>query len=175
MNQQHVTPEQIVDYLHRELAPEADAALLVHLESCAACAALFDQQARLSEALRTYARESERELPQGVVARIWDAVERDQAAPTFAQRLALVFRPVYAVPIAAVLVIGAFFGYTATHHAVPVTTIDAAVYLRDHASLNSTMPFGDGAAESALRGEVSSASDEQWVASTGTSLVAESR
>ena len=174
MNHEHTTTEAIIDYLHRELSPEADAALLVHLESCAQCRAMYEEQARLSESLRSYARMTERDLPQGVVARIWDAVETQRAQPSFGERIAAFFRPAIAVPIATVLVVGAFFGYTATHHNGPATTIDAAYYLRDHASLNGTMPFGEGSVDPSLRGD-ESAGDQQWIASTGTSVVAETR
>jgi len=175
MNQYHPTTEDIIDYLHRELTPEADAALLVHLEACTSCRARYEEQAQLSESLRVYARESERELPQGVVARIWDAIESEQAQPSFMQRLAALWRPAIAIPVAAVLVLGAFFGYNAAHRTPALTTIDAAIYLRDHASLNSTMPFGEGSTEPAsLRGD-ESPSDQHWIASTGTSVVAETR
>ncbi len=175
MNHEHTTTEAIIDYLHRELSPEADAALLVHLESCEQCRAIYQEQARLSESLRTYARVTERELPQGVVARIWDAVETQQTQPSFAQRITALFRPVVAVPIAALLVVGAFFGYTASHHTGPITVIDAAYYLRDHASLNSTMPFGESSVEPASLHGDESAGDQQWIASTGASAIAETR
>lgn len=175
MNHEHTTTEDIIDYLHHELSPEADATLLVHLKSCAQCAAMYEEQARLSESLRAFARATERDLPQGVVARIWDAVDARTAQPTFTRRVVAFFRPAVAVPIAAVLVVGAFFGYSATHHSAPMITIDAAYYLRDHASLNSTMPFGESSVEPAsLRGD-ESASDQQWIASTGASAVAETR
>ncbi|HET9028743.1 MAG TPA: zf-HC2 domain-containing protein [Candidatus Aquilonibacter sp.] len=173
MIEKHATTEDLIDYLHGELPPEADAGILAHLEQCAQCTALYDDQARLSESLRSYARSSERDLPQGVVASIWDAIEREERAPSSLQRLAAFLRPAYALPIAAVLVLGAFFGYTATHRAAATTTIDAAIYLRDHASLNSTMPFGDGASEPATLRSDESASDQQWIASTGTSVVAQ--
>src|SRR5215469_10734874 len=100
MNHEHTTTEAIIDYLHGELSPEADAALLVHLESCDECRAMYEEQARLSESLRTYGQMTERDLPQGVVARIWDAVEARPAQPSFGQRIAALFRPAIAVPIA---------------------------------------------------------------------------
>jgi anti-sigma factor RsiW len=172
MTQQHPTTEAIIDYLHRELTPEADAAMLTHLESCRDCAASYEEQAQLSEGLRAYARATERELPEGVVARIWDAVERESSAPSFVERLQALLRPVIAVPIAAMLVVGAFFAYNASHH-VPLTTIDAAVYLRDHAAVTSTLPFGEGPDPASLRDD--SPSEQQWVASTGTEFVAQAR
>ncbi|MBV8638601.1 MAG: zf-HC2 domain-containing protein [Candidatus Eremiobacteraeota bacterium] len=175
MNQEHTTTENIIDYLHHELGPEADAALLLHLKSCAQCAAMYEEQARLSESLRAFARASERELPQGVVARIWDAVDAQAPQPSVTQRIAAFFRPAIVVPVAAVLVVGAFFGYSATHHASPMITIDAAYYLRDHASINNTMPFGESSVEPTSLRSDESASDQQWVASTGASAVAETR
>ncbi len=175
MTNEHTTTEQLIDYLHHELSPEADAALLAHLKSCARCTAMYEEQARLSESLRAYARATERDLPPGMVTRIWDAVDARRAQPPLAQRIAAFFRPAIAVPIAAVVLAGAFFGYTATHHAAPMITIDAAYYLRDHASLNSTMPFGESAVEPASLRNDESPGDQHWIASTGASAVAEMR
>lgn len=143
MKQEHVTTEQLIDYLHGELAPGDDAHILQHLEHCGACAAAYDEQARVTEALRAYARASERELPQGVVNRIWDQIEREERSPSWGARIAAFWRPAVAVPVAAVLVVGAFFGFTATHHAA-VTTIDASYYLQDHAAITGTVPFSEG-------------------------------
>lgn len=140
----HITTELLNDYLHRELAPQQDASLLAHLHECAACTQAYEEQARLSEALKAYARMSERELPQGVVNRIWDQIERENTRPSFAQRLAALWRPAVAVPAAAVIVVGAFFGYAALHQSAPVTTIDASYYLQDHAALTGTVPFSEG-------------------------------
>ncbi len=143
MNQQHVTTEQLIDYLHGELAPGDDAEILQHLEHCGACALAYDEQARVSEALRAYARMSERELPQGVVNRIWDRIDREERSPSWGARIAAFWRPAIAVPVAALLVIGIFFGYSATHR-TPITTIDASYYLQDHAAITGTVPFSEG-------------------------------
>jgi anti-sigma factor RsiW len=152
MKQEHATTEQLIDYLHGELSPDEDATIMMHMQHCETCGAAYDQQARLSEALRAYGRTTESELPQGVAYRIWDQIDRERH-PSFAARLAALWRPAFAVPAAAVLVIAAFFGYSAAHH-VSVTTIDASYYLQDHAALTGTVPFGEGSiVPSGLRGD----------------------
>lgn len=143
MNKQHPSIDRLIDYIHRELSPEDDAAILLHVESCDECRALYETEVRLSEALRTHATEAERELPQGVVNAIWAAVEAPPA-PTFGERLREFFKPVIAVPLAAAAAIAIYFGVASTHHAGSLPTIDAAYYLDDHAALNSTTPFGEG-------------------------------
>lgn len=154
----HITTELLNDYLHRELPPEQDGAVLAHLHACHACTQAYEEQARLSETLRAYARASERELPQGVVNRIWDQIERENLRPTFAERLAAFWRPAVAVPVAALLVVGAFFGYTTLHPTAPVTTIDASYYLQDHAALTGTVPFSEGSVvPSSLRADATTA------------------
>ncbi|HTU70119.1 MAG TPA: zf-HC2 domain-containing protein [Candidatus Baltobacteraceae bacterium] len=138
----HITEEQLIDYLHGELAPGADAALLLHLEGCGECRVRYDAQARLSESLRAYARATERELPLGFEVRVRAAIESSRVP---AQRsLPGWVRPALAIPVAAVLAIGAYFTYgsSATHRGA--TTIDAAFYLDDHAALTSRVPFDEG-------------------------------
>jgi len=139
----HPSQEQFIDYLHGELASGEDAALLLHLEGCASCRESYQDEARLSEALRGYARVSERELPPGVRASIWSAIESSQREPSWTQRLAGWLRPAVAIPVAAALVIAAFAGYGSTLHRGG-TTIDAGYYLDDHAALTSAVPFNEG-------------------------------
>lgn len=143
MNQQHPSTDKLIDYIHRELSPEDDAAILLHVESCDACRERYEAEARLSEALRLHARETERELPQGVVASIWAAVDA-APAPTFAERLRALLRPAVALPVAAAAAIAIYFGASAAQHSGTMTTIDAAYYIDDHAALTSTTPFGEG-------------------------------
>lgn len=143
MNKQHPSTDTLIDYIHRELSPQDDAAILLHVESCDDCRARYETEARLSEALRTHAAETERELPQGVVNSIWAALEA-APAPSFGERLREIFKPVVAVPLAAAIAVAIYFGVATTHHTGPRTTIDAAYYLDDHAALNSTTPFGEG-------------------------------
>ena len=146
MNNQHLHPtqNQLIDYIHRELSPADDASILMHIEACEACRLQYDVEAQLSEALRDHARATERELPAGVINRIWAAVDAP-AQPTWAERLAAILRPAVAVPIAAVVALAIYFGAGANHGA-PATTIDAAYYLDDHAELTRTVPFGEGTA-----------------------------
>jgi predicted anti-sigma-YlaC factor YlaD len=175
MNQQHFDNEQLVDYLHRELDPAQDAAILAHLETCAECRARYEAEARLSEVLRGHARASERDLPQGVVARIWDAVDRDAVRPNPWERFAALLRPIVAVPAAAVLVVAAYFGLTTLHNGPAPTTIDAAFYLDDHAALNSTLPFSEGAPLPATLERDETGSDQHWVAVAATMTTADAR
>jgi anti-sigma factor RsiW len=139
----HPSQEQLIDYLHRELAPGEDAALLLHLESCASCSQRYQDEASLSESLRGFARASERELPAGVRASIWSAIESSQRTPTWSDRLRSWLRPVVAIPVAAAFVVVALTGYESSlHRGGP--TIDAAYYLDDHAALTSAVPFNEG-------------------------------
>lgn len=139
----HPSQEQLIDYLHGELAPAEDAAFLLHLEGCDACRARYEDEAGLSESLLRFARVSERELPSGVRASIWSAVEALHHEPAWTQRLAAWLRPRVAIPIAAALAIAAFAGYGSTIHRNG-TTIDAAYYLEDHAALTGAVPFNEG-------------------------------
>lgn len=139
----HPSQEQLIDYLHRELAPDEDAALLLHLDDCASCNQRYQHEASLSESLRSFARASERELPAGVRASIWSALESSQRKPTWAARLGSWLRPVVAIPVAATFFIVALAGYESSlHRGGP--TIDAAYYLDDHAALTSAVPFSEG-------------------------------
>ena len=139
----HPSQEQLIDYLHRELAPDEDAALLLHLEGCPSCSERYQEEARLSESLRSFARASERELPAGVRASIWSAVESAERTPAWTDRLRSLLRPVIALPIAAAFVVVALAGYESSlHRGGP--TIDAAYYLDDHAALTSAVPFSEG-------------------------------
>lgn len=138
----HPNQELLIDYLHGELAPGEDAALQLHLDGCAACRARYQEEVELSEALRSYARVSERELPAGVRNAVWATIGSAQGAPSFGQRIASWLRPAVALPIAAGLVLAAFLGFTSNaHHG---TTIDAAYYLDDHAAVTSAVPFNEG-------------------------------
>lgn len=143
MNDKHPSTEKLIDYIHRELSPEDDASILLHVEACEECRLRYETEARLSEALRMHARLDERELPQGVVNSIWAAIDADPE-PSFAEKLRAWFRPAVAVPIAAVAALAIYFGVTTTHRAGEMPTIDAAYYLDDHAALTSTVPFGEG-------------------------------
>jgi len=137
----HLTEDQLTDYLHHALAPEDDAAVYAHVQSCAACAAALREEIALSEALRRHAAAEERELPQGVVATVWSRVAEMSARPSLADRLRDWFRPAVLVPVAAVVALALFFVPQLLHGTSP--RIDAAYYLDDHAAVNGTIPFGD--------------------------------
>jgi anti-sigma factor RsiW len=174
MKQQHITDEELIDYLRGELDPAKDASILAHLESCADCRAQYDAQAQLTETLRGFARESERDLPQGVVASIWDAVERVDTPVSIWERLAAFLRPAIAVPVAAVLLVAMYFGLAA-HRGDVVPAINAAYYLEDHAALNTTVPFSEGAALPATLEHDETGADQHWVAVDATMTTADAR
>jgi anti-sigma factor RsiW len=173
MKQQHLDTDIIIDYLHHELAVDDDAHVMQHISACAECAALYDRQAQLTEALRGYARDTESDLPAGVVARIWYAVERESAGPSFIQQLRAFFRPVYALPVAAALIAAVYFG--AMPHDNDSAHIDAAYYLEDHAALTSTVPFNEGTVVPTSLENDETGSDQHWVATTGASDIAAER
>lgn len=153
MNTEHLTSDQLIDYIHRELSPEDDAAILVHIESCAHCRADYEAEAKFSDALRAHAKLTERELPAGVIHRIWSAID-EPAAPSLRERLAAFLRPAVALPVAAIVALAIYFGAGANHGNVAQQTIDAAYYLDDHAALTRTVPFGEGnAVPSQLRND----------------------
>jgi anti-sigma factor RsiW len=160
MNTEHATTEQLVDYLHGELDPDRDAALLQHLEACPQCRAAYESEAGLTAALRRYAAMSERELPSGVAARIWDAVDAPPAPSPFAFWM----RPVATIPAAAVLVLAILFGVS--HVALQRPAIDAAYYIDDHAALLGTVPFSETSVVPASLANDETGADQQWLSST---------
>ncbi len=172
MNTTHIDIETLIDYLHNELAPGDDAVVMSHLAACAPCEALYQEQAKLSEALRGYARASERELPPGVVARIWDAVEAQRAPSAWAQRLSAWLRPVIAIPVAAAVALVLYFGVVQPRLSPASAVISAAYYLDDHAAITSTVPFSQGNIVPASLENDETGSDQRWVASTGASDIA---
>jgi anti-sigma factor RsiW len=135
----HLTDDQLIDYLHGELAPGEDAAFALHLSACDGCRERYDDEAHLSEDLRAYARAAERELPVGIRAAVWDAIERP-AGPRWGFAW---LRPAFALPVAAALVVVAFAGFSVSHHG-STPAIDAAYYLDDHAALTGAVPFNEG-------------------------------
>lgn len=140
MNQTHPSIEQLVDYLHGELPPPEDAAVHAHLAGCRECFEARDAEAALSEMLRAHARKEERELPDSVVARIWEAIG-NQAAPSTWQSLVAALRPAIALPAAAALAVALFAAATFWHGTLGARRIDAAYYVENHAALTATTPF----------------------------------
>jgi anti-sigma factor RsiW len=164
----HLTQEALIDYLHGELAPGEDAAVLLHLEGCAACRTEYEAQAQLSEALRAYASMTDVELPGQVRAAIWNRIEEAQRS-SWRARVYTWMRPAagFALATAAAVVIA--IGVV-PRHAGPA--IDAMYYLEDHAALTSSVPFHEGSAvpSSLVTGVVMN--DQQWLASSGAGDVA---
>jgi len=136
----HFSHDQLIDYVHGELSPSDDAVLQQHLGDCAACRALYQEEVRISESLRSYARATEREMPAGIRNALFDAIERP--APSWQERLVVWLRPAITVPVACALIIAGIAGYETTRP--PGTTIDAVYYLDDHAALTSSVPFSEG-------------------------------
>lgn len=137
---QHLKNETIIDYLHGALSPQEDATVLAHIEACEVCRAEFNAEAALTEMLRSYAAQEERELPPTLKAHIWSRIRAAQPSPW--DRIAAWLRPAVAVPVAAAIALAAYFGTTyMTPPGAP--SIEAAYYLQDHAALNSTIPFSD--------------------------------
>jgi anti-sigma factor RsiW len=144
MTYEHPIKEELIDYLHGELPAEEDARILAHLRTCEVCSHLYEEEARLSEMLRRYARATEREMPAGLLQSIRTQIRRD-SRPAWQERLALLLRPVVAVPVAAAIAIGIYLGLDATQHSeAPKTAIDAAYYLNHHAAIAKIVPFGEG-------------------------------
>ena len=161
---QHLTPEQLMDYLHSALSPGEDASIHAHLADCAHCRDEYAAEVSLTESLRKQAVLEERELPGGVKAAIWNEIR--SARPSPAARLAALWRPALALPLAAALALAVYFGSGVLHRQTPAgTTIEAAYYLQDHAALNNTVPFGDhtGANPAALENPSAAFADQTIV------------
>jgi len=135
---QHLTNNELIDYLHNALPAQADAAVYAHLEQCASCREEYDAEAALTEFLRGYAAREEREMPATLKAEIWSRIRGAQ--PTALQRLAALWRPAMGVPVAAAIALAAYFSMG---HGTGAPAIDAAYYLQDHAALTSTVPFNE--------------------------------
>src|SRR5665213_3407926 len=101
----HINQEQLVDYLHRGLAPEDDAMVHAHLDACAQCRLAYQDEASLSEALRAHARNEARDLPAGVAASIWAAIATARRRESLSDRLLTWLRPAVLVPAMAVVVL----------------------------------------------------------------------
>ena len=142
----HLSTYLLVDYVHGELSPSADAKAHAHLAACAACREAYDLETTLSEALRSAAKAEEREFPSLVTAAVWDRIRHARPGP--AARLAAWLRPAFAVPVAAAIVVGAYFVSPLAHPARP--TIDAAYYLEAHAAESAQTPLSERASSIVL-------------------------
>lgn len=137
----HYDRETLIDYLHGALESNDDAALFAHLQGCAACRAIHDEEAALGDLLRAAAHADEREMPSMIKARVWDAVRRER--PSFAQRFLAGWGPRVAVPVAAALALFAYLGVPVVRGPQTPAGVSAAFYLDEH---NATVqnPLGPG-------------------------------
>jgi anti-sigma factor RsiW len=173
---EHIDSETLIDYLHRELASERDAAVLAHLSTCGECAAVHEAEARLSERLRADARATERELPPRIVARVRSVIALE-SQPSWWHQMSQAFRPAVALPTAAVLVLATVLGFSALHpRMAQAPAIAAGYYLDDHAALSSsTLPFAQTAVvPEALEASGDTASRAMPVASAPASTQSDS-
>jgi anti-sigma factor RsiW len=142
MTNEHIDSGTLIDYLHGELAPEQDAAVLAHLADCSACAEQYDGEAALTERVRAHAHANEREMPFGIVARVRAQLDAP-ARPSWLEQLSLLLRPAIGVPVAAVLAVGIALGISSLHPAAgSAPAIAASYYIDDHAALSThALPF----------------------------------
>lgn len=143
MNELHLTPDEIVDYLHGELSPERDAAVAAHLASCAACSQVREEELTLTEMLRAHVRAEEREMPATVAAAIQTAVRRAPQPGWAAWDAA--FRPLLALGAAAAVALVLWAGLSVAHLGSRGAAIDAADYVDRHTTLSEVTPFADDA------------------------------
>lgn len=137
----HYNADTLDDYLHGAFGPERDAVIHAHLETCAPCRALYDEAASVRDWIRAAAAAEERAFPSMIKARVWERVRAMPATPSFADRLRALWRPMIAVPVAAVL---AVFVYAGVPHAgTPPTGVKATYLLEEHAALASDNPLAD--------------------------------
>ena len=111
----HYNADILDDYLHGEFGPERDATIHAHLESCADCRVLYDEAASVRDWLQNAARTEELEFPSIIKARVWERVRELPAPVSFADRLRALWRPMIAVPVAAVLALFVYIGVPGIH------------------------------------------------------------
>ena len=137
---EHLTPGTLIDFLHGELASAEDARVHAHLATCSACRSAHELEAMLGETLRAAAAAEEREMPSLVAAAVWQRVREAKPGP-FAQLQALL-RPIVAIPVAAAILLGAFFA-SPLGHGSNAPKIDATYYLQAHAAQAGLTPLSE--------------------------------
>ena len=141
MTTPHYDRENLIDYLHGALEPDADAAVFAHLESCTACDAVHAEEAAFGEALRSAARAEELEFPSLVKARVWDAIRHEK--PSWLEHLRA-WGPRLAVPVAAAIALGAYLGAPVWRNSLQPIGVTAGYYLDEHNAEAQQNPFGPG-------------------------------
>jgi|HubBroStandDraft_6_1064221.scaffolds.fasta_scaffold304240_2 predicted anti-sigma-YlaC factor YlaD len=137
----HLTNALLIDYLRRELPPEDDALVHAHLESCAACRNEYEIEVSLAEALRSAAAREELEFPSMIAAKVWEEIRTARPSPW--ARFTSFLQPAMAVPVAALLVLGIYFGspFLTRHDDGP--RIAATYYLEEHAAQQAENPLAE--------------------------------
>jgi anti-sigma factor RsiW len=130
----------LVDYERGELDAARDAAMHEHLQSCSACHTQWQADVALVDSLRAWS--AEREFPASILAGVRQAMYAERS-PSIAERLRAVFRPAFAAPVAAAVLIAVVFGYNHSRPAPPTMTgID---YVREHFAQTASLPSSDRA------------------------------
>jgi len=169
MNEQHLSPDLLVDYLHGELAPEDDALAHAHLSTCAACRREIDVEASLTEMLRKTAQAEEQEMPSLIKAAVWQQIREAKPGPL--ARLSALLRPAVAVPALAVLLVGGWFASPYGHPGTNAPTIDAMYYLEAHAQTAGT-PLSDQGGQPAIETSMIDTGTSPLLAYADSSLAA---
>ena len=140
MRMQHLTNEKLIDYLHRELSPSEDAAVLAHLDACESCKRELNAEAAIAERLRADARADERELPLGLAAAIIARI--NESTPTPLEQLRAFLRPVVLVPLAGLIALAVIFPLTHMGSTV-APGLPVTFYLEEHAAHAQENPLAD--------------------------------
>jgi len=139
----HYNADTLDDYIHRALGPERDADIHAHLETCTKCRAVYDDIAAVRDWVRTAARAEELEFPSIIKARVWERVREQPLQPSFAERLRALWRPMIAVPVAAVIAGFVYLGIPGVHGGGQAPGVAATYLLEEHAALASDNPLAD--------------------------------
>ena len=143
----HLSADQLSDFVHGELSPAADALAHAHLADCGVCRSEYDAEISLGEALRAAARHEELEFPSIIKAVVWERIREMPPSPM--ARLTSWFRPLMAVPVAAALALGIWFASPYAPHGVH-PTVDASYYLEAHAAQSNGSLLAEPASSSVL-------------------------
>jgi|HubBroStandDraft_5_1064220.scaffolds.fasta_scaffold00890_3 anti-sigma factor RsiW len=142
MNDRHLTPDEIVDYLHGELPITRDAAVAMHLAQCRTCAEAREAEAALTEMVRAVAQKQERTVPSAMMSSIRAAAERP---PQRASRPFWFARPLVALPVALAAGLAIWLGMRSFTVNPPKPSIAAGYLVDRHAITSAIAPFADDA------------------------------
>lgn len=139
----HYTDDDLIDYLHGELAETDDVRVHVHLAQCTDCRSRYEAEASLGDMLRSSALAEEREFPASIRAQVYASVRA--AKPTLLERIRAVISPLVAVPLAAALALLMYLGVPVLRgsHATAPPTVSALYYLEEHAAQGQETPLAD--------------------------------